>query len=200
MNRYFALFLAAMLFAFLQGCGSIMAGAGAGPIEEDLGERTFAQQLEDESIETKAKVNINAASDGFEEAHLSIVSFNGFVLLAGQVPSEDLKALATDVVRKIDGVRRIYNELEIGPETSAGTRTNDTWITTQVKTKLLASSDTPGTRVKVVTENSVVYLMGLLSADEADRVALEAAEVGDAERVVKLFEIIAGPATSPPSS
>jgi len=172
----------------------------AGPIEEDISERTFAQQLEDESIETKAKVNINAASTGFEEAHLSIVSFNGFVLLAGQVPSEDLKTLATDVVRKIDGVRRIYNELEIGPETSAGTRTNDTWITTQVKTKLLASSDTPGSRVKVVTENSVVYLMGLLTAEEADRVALEAAEVNSAERVVKLFEIISAPATSPPSS
>ena len=199
MYRCYLLFVATLLVVSLQGCGSIMASAGAGPIEENSGERTLAQQVEDESIETKAKVNINAASDGFDEAHLSIVSFNGFVLLAGQVPSEDLKALATDVVRDIDGVRRIYNELEIGPATSAGTRTNDTWITTQVKTKLLASSDTPGTRVKVVTENGVVYLMGLLSADEADRVALEAAEVGDAERVVKLFEIIAGSATSPPS-
>ena len=200
MYRYYRILLTVLLCASVQGCGSIMAGAGAGPIEEDVGERTFAQQLEDESIETKAKVNINAAAEGYADAHLSIVSFNGFVLLAGQVPSEDLKTLATDVVRKIDGVRRIYNELEIGPETSAGTRTNDTWITTQVKTKLLASSDTPGTRVKVVTENSVVYLMGLLSAAEADRVALEAAEVSDAERVVKLFEIIAGAPTSPPSS
>ncbi len=200
MTRHYRILLVGVLFASLQGCGSIMAGAGAGPIEEEVGERTLAQQLEDESIETKAKVNINAASDGYEDAHLSIVSFNGFVLLVGQVPAEDLKTLATDVVRKIDGVRRIYNELEVGPETSAGTRTNDTWITTQVKTKLLASSDTPGTRVKVVTENSVVYLMGLLSAAEADRVALEAAEVSDAERVVKLFEIIAGAPTSPPSN
>jgi len=200
MYRYFPLLVAAVLYACLQGCGSIMASAGAGPIEEDISERTFAQQLEDESIETKAKVNINAASVGYEAAHLSIVSFNGFVLLAGQVPSEDLKTLATEVVRKIDGVRRIYNELEIGPETSAGTRTNDAWITTQVKTKLLASSDTPGSRVKVVTENSVVYLMGLLTTEEADRVALEAAEVNSASRVVKLFEIISAPATSPPSS
>jgi len=200
MTRYYGILLTVLLLVSVQGCGSIMAGAGAGPIEEDQGERSLAQQIEDESIETKAKVNVNAASDGYEAAHLSIVSFNGFVLLVGQVPSEDLKTLATDVVRKIDGVRRIYNELEIGPETSAGTRTNDTWITTQVKTKLLASSDTPGTRVKVVTENSVVYLMGLLSAAEADRVALEAAEVSDAERVVKLFEIIAGAPTSPPSN
>ena len=184
----------AALSALLSGCGAIMSSAGAGPIEDDPGERTLGQQMTDESIETKAKVNINAADDGYDDAHLSIVSYNGFVLVAGQVPSEALKALATDVVREIEDVRRIYNELEVGPETSAGTRSNDTWITTQVKSKLLASSDTPGTRVKVVTENSVVYLMGLLTALEGDRVALEAAEVSGAERVVKLFEIIEAPA------
>ena len=152
-----------MLSVLLSGCGAIMSSAGAGPIEDDPGERTLGQQMTDESIETKAKVNINAAADGYDDAHLSIVSYNGFVLVAGQVPSEALKALATDVVREIEDVRRIYNELEVGPVTGAGTRTNDTWITTQVKSKLLASSDTPGTRVKVVTENSVVYLMGLLT-------------------------------------
>lgn len=183
-----------ILSALLSGCGAIMSSAGAGPIEDDPGERTLGQQMTDESIETKAKVNINAADDGYDDAHLSIVSYNGFVLVAGQVPSEALKALATDVVREIEDVRRIYNELEVGPVTGAGTRTNDTWITTQVKSKLLASSDTPGTRVKVVTENSVVYLMGLLTALEGDRVALEAAEVSGAERVVKLFEIIEAPA------
>ena len=183
-----------LLVIALQGCGSIMASAGAGPIEEDPGERTLGQQMTDESIETKAKVNINAASEGYDDAHLSIVSYNGFVLLVGQVSSQELKSLATDVVRKIEDVRRIYNELEIGEATGAGTRTNDTWITTQVKSKLLASSDTPGQRVKVVTENSVVYLMGLLTEAEADRVALEAAEVSSVERVVQLFELIPAPA------
>lgn len=194
MRKLVTLLLLSLAVACLSGCGAIMSSAGAGPIEEDDGERTFAQQVADESIETKAKVNINAASEGYHNAHLTIVSYNGFVLLAGQVPSEDLKTLAADVVREVDDVRRIYNELEIGPAVSAGTITNDTWITTQVKSKLLASSDTPGTRVKVVTENSVVYLMGLLTEAEADRVALEAAEVSGAERVVKLFEIIPAPA------
>ena len=180
--------------ALLSGCGTIMSSAGAGPIEEDPGERTFAQQMTDESIETKALVNINAADEAYDQAHLSVVSYNGFLLLVGQVPSETLKALATDVTRDLEAVRRIYNELEVGPETSAGTRTNDTWITTQVKSKLLASSDTPGRRVKVVTENAVVYLMGLLTAAEADRSALEAAEVKSVTRVVQLFEIITEPA------
>ena len=180
--------------ALLSGCGTIMSSAGAGPIEEDPGERTFAQQMADESIETKALVNIKAADEAYDQAHLSVVSYNGFLLLVGQVPSEALKALATDVTRDLEAVRRIYNELEVGPETSAGTRTNDTWITTQVKSKLLASSDTPGRRVKVVTENAVVYLMGLLTAAEADRSALEAAEVKSVTRVVQLFEIITEPA------
>ncbi len=182
-----------LLLGMISGCGSIMSSAGAGPIEEDPGERTFGQQMTDESIETKAKVNINAADDGYAAAHLSVVSFNGFVLLVGQVPSEELKALATDVVRKIEDVRRIYNELAVGEAAGAGARTNDTWITTQVKAKLLANSDTPGRRVKVVTENSVVYLLGLLTEAEADRVALEAAGVGSVERVVNLFELIPAP-------
>jgi osmotically-inducible protein OsmY len=182
-----------VLLGMISGCGSIMSSAGAGPIEEDPGERTFGQQMTDESIETKAKVNINAADEGYDSAHLSVVSFNGFVLLVGQVPSEELKTLATDVVRQIEDVRRIYNELEVREATGASARTNDTWITTQVKSRLLASSDTPGRRVKVVTENSVVYLMGLLTEAEAERVALEAAEVGSVERVVQLFELIPEP-------
>ncbi len=183
-----------LLVLALSGCGSIMSSAGAGPIEEDPGERTLGQQMTDESIETKAIVNITAASEAYGDAHLSVVSYNGFVLLAGQVSSDELKSLAADVVRKIEDVRRIYNELEIGEATGAGTRTNDAWITTRVKAKLLASSDTPGTRVKVVTENSVVYLMGLLTEAEAERVALEAAEVSGTERVVQLFELIPTPA------
>ena len=193
MARLRYLLIPSLLIRTLGGCGSIMSSAGAGPIAENPGERTLGQQMTDESIETKAKVNITAASEGYSAAHLSVISYHGFVLLVGQVPSDELKSLATGVVRKIADVRRIYNELEIGEATGAGTRTNDTWITTQVKSKLLASSDTPGRRVKVVTENSVVYLMGLLTEAEADRVALKAAEVSGAERVVQLFELIPTP-------
>ena len=165
--------------------------ARAGPIEEDPGERTFGQQMTDESIETKAKVNINAADEGYDAAHLSVVSFNGFVLLVGQShprnsnPSHRRRA-------EVEDVRRIYNELEVGEAIGAGARTNDTWITTQVKSKLLRVRHARR-RVKVVTENSVVYLMGLLTEAEAARVSLEAAEVSGAERVVQLFELIPAP-------
>ena len=174
----------------LSGCGSMMAGMQANSIEEDEGERTLGRQLEDETIETKAIVNIRDSNEAFDDAHLVAISFNGYVLLAGQVQSQELKAQATDVVREIRGVRRIYNELEVSAPSSGMTRTSDTWITTKVKSFLLGGSKTPGMRVKVVTENGVVYLMGLVTQEEADRITATAADISGVQRVVKLFEFI----------
>jgi osmotically-inducible protein OsmY len=179
----------------LTGCGSFLATMQAGPIEDDPGERTVGQLIEDDNIETKAVVNIHAADDGFDDAHIVVVSFNGYVLLAGQVTDERLKAMATDVLRKIHGVRRIYNELEIASPSSGMTRTSDTWITTKVKSWLLGSTRIEGTRVKVVTENGVVYLMGLATREESDRIAAKAASIGGVQRVVRLFELTEQPAT-----
>jgi osmotically-inducible protein OsmY len=174
----------------LAGCGSMLATMEAEPIEEDEGERTWGSFVEDDRIETKARVNIHAADDAFDDSHLNIVSYNGYVLLAGQVSSEALKSKATEVVRKIRGVRRIYNELEVAAPSSGMTRTSDTWITTKVKSFLLGSSDIEGNRVKVVTENGVVYLMGLVTRAEAQRITDEASDISGVQKVVKLFELI----------
>lgn len=189
-KRIAALILCLCLGPMLAGCGSLLASMQAGPIEDEPVERTLAQQFEDESIETKAIVNLHAADETFYDANIAVVSYNGYVLIAGQVGSERLKALATDVVRKIRGVRRIYNELEIAAPSSAMTRSSDTWITAKVKTWLLGRSDTEGSRVKVVTEDGVVYLMGLVTADEAERIASVAADISGVQRVVKLFELV----------
>ncbi|RLQ23716.1 BON domain-containing protein [Seongchinamella sediminis] len=174
----------------LGGCGSLLATMEVDSIEEDEGQRTLGSWIEDENIETKAMVNVRAANDAFDNAHLVIVSYNGYVLIAGQVPTQAMKDQATQVVRKVRGVRRIYNELEIAAPSSAMTRTSDTWITSKVKAFMLASSDIQGQRVKVVTENGVVYLMGLATRAEAERIATEAASTSGVQRVVKLFELL----------
>jgi osmotically-inducible protein OsmY len=184
------LLLLGSLSLMVTGCGGILASLETDTIEDNPLERTFPQQLQDESIETKARVNLGADNDAYDDAHLVIVSFNGFVLLAGQVPSEALKARAIEVVRRVAGVRRIYNELEIGPPSSAGTRANDTWLTTKVKARLMSTSSIEGGRVKVVTENGVVYLMGLTTREEADRISTAAAGISGVERVVRLFELV----------
>ncbi len=182
--------IALLLLFCLSGCGHMLAGMEVDTIEEDEGSRTWGRMLEDDSIETKARVNIHAADEAFDDAHLNIISYNGYVLLAGQVQSEALKSKATATVKDIRGVRRIYNELEISAPSSGMTRSSDTWITTKVKSFLLGSPDIQGGRVKVVTENGVVYLMGLVTREEAERIAAEAADVGGVQRVVKLFELI----------
>ena len=189
MKQLLSLLLASSLLV-LGGCGSLLATMESDTIEEDKGERTMGRMIEDDSIETKSRVNIHAANDAFDDAHLVIVSFNGYVLIAGQVATEALKAQATSVVRDVRGVRRIYNELEISAPSSAMTRTSDTWITTKAKSWLLGSTEVEGSRVKVVTENGVVYLMGLATRAEADRITDRASGISGVQRVVKLFELL----------
>jgi len=159
-------------------------------IEDNPGVRTLGRIVEDNNIETKTTVNIHAADPAFETAHIVIVSYNGYVLIAGQVHSDTLKARATDVAREVRGVRRIYNELEIAAPSSGITRTSDTWITAKVKSLLLGSGETEGSRVKVITENGVVFLMGLATQEEATRVADKVSAVSGVQRVVKLFELL----------
>ena len=175
---------------YLTGCGSILATFESNSIEDEPGERSLAEQVLDESIETKAIVNIRAANAAFDDLGFLVVSYNGYVLIAGEVPNQGLKDEASAVVREIEGVRRIYNELVIGPKSTSGTEANDVWLTTKIKTALLTDSEVPSLRVKVVTENSVVYLMGLLSTEEANRTAAAAADVDGITRVVRLFELI----------
>jgi len=182
--------LLVLLTFSLSGCGSFLASIEAEPIKDDPGVRTYGATIEDESIETKAKVNVSAADPELKTSHITIVSYNGYVLIVGQVPNDVLKLKASDVVREIRGVRRIYNELEVAGNTSSMTRSSDTWITTKVKSTLLASSEIEGNRVKVLTENGIVYLMGMLSHAEADRVANVARSSQGVQKVVQIFEYI----------
>jgi osmotically-inducible protein OsmY len=187
MRLIFALVLTCCTLV-LSGCGSLLASMHMGTIEDQPNERTMAQVIEDDNIETKITVNLYAENEAFNESHLVVISYNGYVLLAGQVNDDILKNEATTVARKVKGVRRIYNELEIGPPTSALTRSSDAWITTRIKSGLLSNSDEQGTRIKVVTENGVVYLMGLATREDAGRIANSAANVSGVRRVVQLFE------------
>ncbi|MFN2328592.1 MAG: BON domain-containing protein [Chromatocurvus sp.] len=185
---FFALALCAALLS--SGCSNLLVAVDSSAIEDPPGKRTMAQQLADESIELKAVVNMHAADSNFKGSHIVAVSFNGYVLLAGQVPNEALKKKAADVVKDIRHVRRIYNELEVSAPTASLVRTSDTWITAKIKSSLLAGSDTPGLRTKVVTENGVVYLLGMVTREEADRLADAAAGISGVQRVVRLFELI----------
>src|SRR5690606_8873369 len=178
--------LLALSLLCLTACAAVVGTTSGGEgVQENLGRRSLGAMVDDGSIETQVKVNLDAADEGLKNAHVSVVSFNGVVLLVGQVPNQDLKNLATRVATTPSRVKIVHNELEIGPPTSIVTRSADALLTTKIKALMLADPTVSGLRTKVVTENSVVYLMGLVTQREADLIADLVSNASGVAKVVR---------------
>ena len=182
---------AVLLALTLAGCSTVLTATRDTPMESNLGTRTLGSSIDDQLIETRASVNIAKAHPDLEsEARYSVTSYNGVVLLAGQVPRSELIALAGDTAKRVQRVKVVHNELTVGPRLPLLARNNDALITSSAKTRMLADSNIPGRRVKVTTEAGAVYLMGLLTRAEADAAVAAVQQVGGVQRIVKLFEYI----------
>jgi osmotically-inducible protein OsmY len=142
--------------------------------------------VEDEDIELKA-VHKMETSLG-ENAHVNVTSYNRNVLLTGEVPDEAEKAKADTLVKEITNIRAITNEIVVGPKSSISSRSNDSYLTSKIKTQFVTENRFPANYVKVVTENSVVYLMGIVSNAEADAAVEIARNTEGVTKVVKVFE------------
>ncbi len=183
--------LPALLFClFLSGCVTMLDATSDGPLEPDPGRRTFGAYVDDQRLETVIKVNLRKADPALAEANINVLSFNGVVLLTGEVPSSDLRQAAGEIVRSINKVRQVHNELLVKSNSTFFSRSNDNWLTTKLRSKILASRDIESERVKVVVENRVVYLMGLLTREEANLVSEIAAQTEGVEKVVRVIEYI----------
>ncbi|MCC5884852.1 MAG: BON domain-containing protein [Gammaproteobacteria bacterium] len=182
--------LAALLCAvlILSGCTVARAISDDDVIEQDPTTRTVGTRIDDTALTRLALVNVRRASDELRRSNLSVSSHNGNVLLVGQVPSEAAKSKAEQEVLKLKKVRRVYNELEVAGPTSMLTRSGDAWVTSKVKSQLLASENVRGLNIKVVTENGVTYLMGLVTRQEAEEATEITRNVGGVTQVVRLFE------------
>jgi len=181
-----------MLLLVTSSCSTILVRTtGSEGIREDPSERTAGAVVEDQSIETKVIVNMKSQEPAFKDAHFSVISHNGVVLLVGQVESDALKATATDIASRASiKIKRIHNELEVSGKTSMLSRSNDIWIATKVRTLMLANNDVPSGQVRVIAENGAIYLMGLISQVEGDNAANLVRNVSGVTRVVKVFEYI----------
>jgi len=151
---------------------------------------SISSSFDDSRNESLARKKINNAHPGFSKSHINVTSFNGIVLITGQVSSKDLIALATAEVEPLRNVRKVHNELAVAGVTSLISRTNDSWLTAKVKSALSASEQTDASRIKVVTENGAVYLMGLLTRAESDSAVEITRGIFGVQKIVKLFEYI----------
>ena len=193
---------AAGLSATLQGCFLAVAGAAGGGALMATDRRTLGAQTEDRELQVKALSQISQNLP--DSAHVNVAVFNRRVLLTGEVAGEASKQRAESIVRGLNNVNTIVNELAIMPASSFSSRTNDTYLETRVKTALIAEKNISANNFKVVCENGSVYLMGLVTRDEGARGADVASRVPGVTQVVKVFQYIlpqdATAATAPAAS
>lgn len=178
----------------LQGCVSAtvtgIVGATAVATKVATDPRTVGTQVDDETLEEKVLHAINKDQQLDSEARINVVSYSGRILLIGQVPNESLKEIATGLAKGVDNVSEVYNELRVGSPISLGQISKDSWITTQIKSKLFVNSEVKSTDVKVITENGEVFLMGNLTQQQADAAAEVARNVSGVVKVVKVFKYL----------
>jgi osmotically-inducible protein OsmY len=164
-----------------------MGGAMVGGALVASDRRTTGTQIEDEGIELKAADAVKAQS---ALGHVNVTSYNRMVLLTGEVPTEADRSRVERAVAGIENVRSVVNELAVAGSSSMTSRSNDTFLTSQVKASLLEAKDLSATAVKVVTERATVYLMGRVTEREAQRAAGLASTVPGVQKVVRVFEPI----------
>jgi osmotically-inducible protein OsmY len=192
MKKYFYILSILLLSSLLQGCiaaGCVMAGSAVtGVVSSD--KRSFKTMADDEKISYDISHQIAANPTLSQKAHIVAVSYNHVVLLAGQAPTADLRTQVEQIAQDQPNVRRIFDEITIGQPTTLKQRSTDAAITANVKTRMLATTNVDSSQIKVVTEDGVVYLMGLTSRQQSDAAASVARNSTGVKEVVKLMEYI----------
>lgn len=175
----------------LQGClATAVVGGAAVAAKVATDPRTAGRQLDDETLEEKVAYNLNKDEQIKEEARINVVAYNGKVLLIGQTPNEMAKDTAKSIAAGVAGVSTVYNEIRIAPKIGIGQISQDSWITTKVKSQLLVNAEVKTTEVKVITENGEVFLMGNLSNTQANAAADVARNVRGVNKVVKVITYV----------
>ena len=184
------LLLLILFVPFLSGCALLVAagvvsGVGTG-VAMSHDRRTSGIFVEDEGIELKSSRRISERYGS--NAHINVTSYNRNVLLTGEAPSNGAKADIGNLVKDVEHVRNVINEINVGPTSTFASRSSDTLITSKVKGRFIDGGKFQVNHVKVVTENGVVYLLGLVNRKEADNAVEIAGSTSGVRKVVKVFE------------
>ncbi|MBI3775677.1 MAG: BON domain-containing protein [Gammaproteobacteria bacterium] len=188
--RLLAVVLGLACATALPGCGPIVLVGTASGVMMANDKRSAGTIVDDNGIELKLGNKIASDKTLADKVHVSATCYNKTLLLTGEVPSEEIRDQIIALAGAIDGVKQVYNALDISVPTEYKSRNFDTWVTTKAKSKLLGRKELEGASVKVTTENAVVYLMGLVYHADADTAAQTVSEIEGVKRVVKVFEYL----------
>ena len=180
--------IVAVIATQLTACFPVVVGGAAAGGLMAADRRTAGAYVDDEAIEIKAERNID--DELGDKIHVNVTSYNRNVLITGEAIDEATKAKAESIAKSVANVRDVTNELVISAASSRMERNNDAYITTKVKARMLTEHRFPVNYVKVVTEASVVYLMGIVTHKEADDAVEIARGTDGVQKVVKVFEYL----------
>lgn len=187
MKRMLSLAALAALSLSLSGCFPLIAGGAVGGALVASDRRPAGTYVNDQTIEAKA---LSQLSGHYPAAHVNVNSYNQAVLLTGEVPDEATRRQIALTIRALPGVRRLYDQTDIMPASSLGDRSNDTWITSKVRARLLDGKGYAPQAVKVVTERGVVYLLGLVTRPESEAIIDVVRQTAGVRKVVPVFEYL----------
>ncbi|ADU91782.1 BON domain-containing protein [Taylorella equigenitalis] len=190
MKFYKTALLSALAASTFSACVPIVVGTAAvvtAVVATDR--RTTGMQLTDKTIDitvgNEAKKVVNP-----DTSRINVSAFNQRALITGEVATAEEKARVTEAAKLSKDVKYIVNELVVGPKSSFKSRTNDSWITSKVRSELTLSENVPSRPIAITTSQGVVYLMGEVTPEEADKAANAASRIRGVKRVVKVFDII----------
>ncbi|MGG7054157.1 BON domain-containing protein [Nitrosomonas sp. ANs5] len=194
MNNHSVSLLSLWIFTLLliSGCVPMVltgvgvgAGTGALMVEDRRSSGIF---IEDERIELRTSRRIKESLG--DKIRANVTSYNRNVLLTGEAVDESTKKEAEKLAMSVENVRNVFNEISVAERSSLASRSNDALITSKVKTRFLNNGVFQVNHVKVVTANNVVYLLGMVTREEADAAAQIASTTASVAKVVKVFEYL----------
>ncbi len=177
-----------LLLSTLTGCATAIVAGTVGTAMVVNDRRTMGTQIDDQSIENTINAALNQHDELKYQARIRVISMNRQVLLVGQVPNQALREQALQIVQDLRGIDLVHDKLQQGSPLGMNARSTDGWITTKIKSQMLAENQLNSMRIKVVTENSEVFLLGVVNEQEADLAVNIARYTEGVRRVVKVFE------------
>ena len=192
LRPFMSIFVCSLALLLLQGCAAVFVAGTASTAMMLHDRRDFETQLQDTNLELTLNHTLAKHADLLDpqQARLRIFAMNSKVLLVGQVTSNQLKDKVIQLIRKQKGVVQLYDELSIAAPISFTVRSQDSWLSAKVRTSLIADEKIDFSRIKIVTENQKIYLMGIVTREEADRATELARQTVGVKEVIRVFEFV----------
>ena len=190
LRRFISAFLFTQLF-FAVGCSNLLIiTSGQQLADQNHGTRTLGARIEDRSIKNKSIINLHNSGPELQQHGIIINSYNGYVLLTGHVETLNKKRKAESIVKQIRHVRRVYNEIEVGPPRSLRTISHDLWLSMKVKAAMTFTPEFPSSHCQVFSHNGTIFLMGLLTEQQTQAAVNITKKIYGVKKIVKAVEKI----------